>query len=91
MPKLGNVFGTATITSTGDISDSCPFFDTLAANKDIQGKPYLCTSNNAKANEGGDGGDSADSSSDPDDAASTVGMSVFALAAAVMAASLTIL
>lgn len=61
MPELNDIKGAVTVTSTTDISDFCGFFDDLAKKKAIQGKES-CTSNNAKANEGGtSGGNKTDS------------------------------
>ncbi|KHN96649.1 ECM33-like protein [Metarhizium album ARSEF 1941] len=57
MPKLNDIKGAVTVTSTTDISSFCSFFNGLSKSKAIQGKAS-CTSNNAKANEGGKGGTS---------------------------------
>ncbi|OAA42219.1 ECM33-like protein [Metarhizium rileyi] len=63
IPKLNDIKGAVTVTSTTDISDFCGFFDNLAKTKAIQGKES-CTSNNSKANEGGKGGTSGGNSTD---------------------------
>lgn len=66
LPKLNDVLGTVTVTSTTDISDFCKFFDDASDDDKIQGKEK-CTSNNKKALEGGDGGDESTGSSGSDD------------------------
>ncbi|EFY91447.1 ECM33-like protein [Metarhizium acridum CQMa 102] len=63
IPELNDIKGAVTVTSTTDISDFCGFFDNLAKKNAIQGKES-CTSNNAKANEGGKGGTSGGNKTD---------------------------
>jgi hypothetical protein len=69
LPALKNVFGQGVITSTEDISDSCDAFDKLIDDGSIQGSKSSCTSNNQKANEGGDEGTSNSGASNDDDSA----------------------
>lgn len=72
IPKLNDIKGAVTVTSTTDISSFCSFFDDLKKNNAIQGKES-CTSNNAKANEGGKGGTSG-SGNNTDSAATGLGV-----------------
>ncbi|KOS21572.1 Meiotic expression up-regulated protein 10 [Escovopsis weberi] len=62
LPQLKDVKGGMTVTSTTDIADFCQFFDDLKSHGAIQGSEK-CTSNNAKANEGGEGGTTGHGSS----------------------------
>ncbi|CAM1500762.1 Fc.00g099240.m01.CDS01 [Cosmosporella sp. VM-42] len=93
LPALKDVKGSVTVTSTTDISDFCEFFDGLKEDGAIQGDEK-CTSNNTKANEGGNGGDSNDGSKssddDSEDAAGiiNVNMALFGLVGVVVMAQL---
>lgn len=68
MPKIADVVGTFTLTSTADITDECTALKSFApesqgGNGNIQGK-FTCTSNNEDANTGdASGGTSGTSSS----------------------------
>jgi hypothetical protein len=62
IPKLNDIKGAVTVTSTTDISSFCSFFDNLKKTKAIQGKES-CTSNNSNANSGGKGGTSGSGNS----------------------------
>jgi hypothetical protein len=73
IPKLNDIKGAVTVTSTTDISGFCGFFDNLKKNKAIQGKES-CTSNNSKANEGGKGGTSGSGNKTDDSAAMSLGV-----------------
>ncbi|KAM5352517.1 hypothetical protein ACJ41O_005239 [Fusarium nematophilum] len=92
LPKLDEVRGTVTVTSTTDISDFCDFFDDLESSGAIEGG-MTCTSNNAKANEGGDDGEetrsgSSSSNDDEEDAAGIVSVnSAFLALVGVVAAA----
>ncbi|KAG5998722.1 hypothetical protein E4U52_005684 [Claviceps spartinae] len=86
IPKLDDISGSVTVTSTTDISEFCGFFDGLKTKGLIRGKES-CTSNNAKANEGGSGGTSGGkkSSDDGESAATGVSVSTAMLCVAAMA------
>ncbi|KAG6004864.1 hypothetical protein E4U54_000453 [Claviceps lovelessii] len=85
IPKLDDISGSVTVTSTTDISEFCGFFDGLKTKGLIRGKES-CTSNNAKANEGGSGGTSGGKkTSDDDSAAMSLGVSSAMLGLAVVA------
>ncbi|KAG5985349.1 hypothetical protein E4U55_004573 [Claviceps digitariae] len=85
IPKLDDISGSVTVTSTTDISEFCGFFDGLKQKGLIRGKES-CTSNNTKANEGGSGGTSGGKkSSDDDSAAMSVGVSSVVLGLALIA------
>ncbi|KAF4975357.1 hypothetical protein FZEAL_7841 [Fusarium zealandicum] len=82
LPKLEQVRGTVVVTSTTDISEFCDPFQKLDDDGAIDGG-MTCTSNNKKANEGGDEGEetsSSDSSEDEEDAAGIVGVNMAVLA-----------
>ncbi|GAB0133475.1 hypothetical protein EsDP_00001882 [Epichloe bromicola] len=68
IPKLDDISGSVTVTSTTDISEFCGFFDGLKTKGLIRGKES-CTSNNTKANEGGNGGTSGGKKSNDSDSA----------------------
>ncbi|QUC23245.1 uncharacterized protein UV8b_07486 [Ustilaginoidea virens] len=68
IPKLNDIKGTVTVTSTTDISEFCGFFDNLKTKGLIRGKES-CTSNNEKANEGGKGGTSGSGKNSTDSGA----------------------
>ncbi|KAK5992384.1 Protein ecm33 [Cladobotryum mycophilum] len=55
LPSLKDVKGGVTVSSTTNIDSFCSFFDDAKKHGAIQGSEK-CTSNNTKANEGGDGG-----------------------------------
>ncbi|KAG6008983.1 hypothetical protein E4U21_003535 [Claviceps maximensis] len=85
IPKLDDISGSVTVTSTTDISEFCGFFDGLKTKGLIRGKES-CTSNNTKANEGGSGGTSGSKKSgDDDSAAMSLGVSSVILGLAVIA------
>ncbi|KAG5999999.1 hypothetical protein E4U43_001736 [Claviceps pusilla] len=85
IPKLDDISGSVTVTSTTDISEFCGFFDGLKTKGLIRGKES-CTSNNAKANEGGSGGTSGGKKTgDDDSAAMSLGVSSAMLGLAVIA------
>ncbi|GJN70945.1 ECM33-like protein [Purpureocillium lilacinum] len=72
--KLTDVKGSATVTSTTDISDFCNFFDKLKSDGKIRGKES-CKSNNKNANSGDStGGDSAGGNKTKEDAAGVIGV-----------------
>jgi hypothetical protein len=83
MPRLNDVQGSATASSTTDISTFCGFFKSLKDDGKIRGKES-CTSNNKDANNGGSGGSS--SSGDQDGAAGIVGVNTALLGLAAFAA-----
>lgn len=89
LPSLKDVKGSVTVTSTTDISDFCQFFDDLESDGAIQGGTE-CTSNNQKANEGGDEGEASRSGSDggddEEDAAGIVSVNMALLGLAGVAA-----
>ncbi|QPH11634.1 hypothetical protein C2857_003469 [Epichloe festucae Fl1] len=68
IPKLDDISGSVTVTSTTDISEFCGFFDGLKTKGLIRGKES-CTSNNTKANEGGNGGTSGSKKGNDSDSA----------------------
>ncbi|KYK60455.1 ECM33-like protein [Drechmeria coniospora] len=82
MDKLNDVKGSATVTSTTDISSFCKFFDDLKSSGAIQGKES-CTSNNKDANSGDSTG--GQSNSDKQDGAGIVGVNMAVLGLAVLA------
>ncbi|OAA33370.1 ECM33-like protein [Moelleriella libera RCEF 2490] len=85
IPKLNDIKGTVTVTSTTDISEFCGFFDGLKTKGAIQGKES-CTSNNTKALTGGSGGTSGGKNgTSGDSAAMSIGVNaaMLGLAAAV--------
>ncbi|KAG5951588.1 hypothetical protein E4U53_002723 [Claviceps sorghi] len=86
IPKLDDISGSVTVTSTTDISEFCGFFDGLKTKGLIRGKES-CTSNNTKANEGGSGGTSGSKKSggDDDSAAMSLGVSTVMLGLAFIA------
>ncbi|KAG6040179.1 hypothetical protein E4U41_001363 [Claviceps citrina] len=84
IPKLDDISGSVTVTSTTDISEFCGFFDGLKTKGLIRGKES-CTSNNTKANEGGAGGTSGGKKTDDDSAAMNLGVSSIMLGLAVVA------
>ncbi|KAG5927410.1 hypothetical protein E4U42_002282 [Claviceps africana] len=87
IPKLDDISGSVTVTSTTDISEFCGFFDGLKTKGLIRGKES-CTSNNTKANEGGSGGTSGgkkSGGSDDDSAATSISVSSVLLGLAFIA------
>lgn len=92
LPALKNVFGQGTITSTGDITDSCKAFQDLMDDGSIQGDDSSCTSDNETANEGGDDGTSNSGSSKKDDsAAGMVVSNAFAVAGIALLGALALI
>ncbi|UNI20782.1 cell wall protein Ecm33 [Purpureocillium takamizusanense] len=72
LPKLKDVKGSVTVTSTTDISSFCKFFDDAKASSNIRGKES-CKSNNKNANSGDStGGDSAGGNKTKEDAAGVI-------------------
>ncbi|KAF7535205.1 hypothetical protein G7Z17_g13241 [Cylindrodendrum hubeiense] len=95
LPKLDDVKGSVTVSSTTDISDFCDFFKELKSDGAIQGDE-TCTSNNKDANEGGEGGDSSTGNStssgdDSEDAAGSNSVSMALLSLAGVAALVQLL
>lgn len=99
LPKIDNLRGLVTITSSTDISDFCKFFNDAKDKGIISTKASKCTFNNEKANEGSEDGDttsesddgnSNDNNDDDEGAAGIVGvnMAMLGLAAFVGAALL---
>ncbi|KJZ76316.1 hypothetical protein HIM_04398 [Hirsutella minnesotensis 3608] len=82
MPRLNDVQGSATASSTTDISTFCEFFDGLKKDGKIRGKES-CTSNNKNANEGGSGGTSGNKQ---EDAAGVISVNTALLGLAAFAA-----
>jgi len=89
LPALENVFGKGTITSTGDITDSCKAFQKLIDNGGIQGDDSSCTSDNQSANEGGDDGTSnGGGNNDNDSAAGSLVINMLTVAGAALVGAL---
>ncbi|RDA93604.1 hypothetical protein CP533_6154, partial [Ophiocordyceps camponoti-saundersi (nom. inval.)] len=83
LDQLRDVKGSATATSTTDISAFCDFFSNLKKQGNIRGKE-TCTSNNKNANE--EGGTGGQTNADKEkDAAGSLGVNLALLGAAVMA------
>ncbi|CAN8105656.1 unnamed protein product [Discula destructiva] len=77
MPKIADVVGTFTVTSTADITDACTALESFApesqgGNGNIQGK-FACTSNNENANSGDASGGSSTGSSGSSNSSSAAG------------------
>ncbi|KAK2594421.1 cell wall protein Ecm33 [Conoideocrella luteorostrata] len=73
IPKLDDIQGSVTVTSTTDISEFCGFFKDLKTKGLIRGIEK-CTSNNAKAVSGGEGGTSGGKNSTGDSGAMSLGV-----------------
>ncbi|PHH88950.1 hypothetical protein CDD83_6857 [Cordyceps sp. RAO-2017] len=84
LPSLKDVKGSATATSTTDISNFCGRFDKLKSDGNIRGK-MSCTSNNKNANEG-DGSGGQSNSDKEKDAAGIVNVNTALLGLALFAA-----
>jgi hypothetical protein len=79
LPKLDDVKGAFTVSSTEDIQSTCDTFQKLKSGGEIQGK-YTCDPNNANANEGGEG-----SKDSKDDGAALLSINTSLMVAAAIA------
>ncbi|PHH80656.1 hypothetical protein CDD82_1584 [Ophiocordyceps australis] len=84
LDELKDVKGSATATSTTDISDFCNFFDDSKSKGNIRGKES-CTSNNKNANEDGGNGGQSNGDKDKADAAGIVSVNLTLLGLAALA------